>query len=262
MKPCGKYITIKVVKIKDYAVSIPDKSKTSKEKKVKTTADSVLWGFIILIPFGWIALWVSINNRRREAEHGIRDKKSAIDSINNYAVGSVISFFIWFIYLCIQSSGQNIVIVNFVALIILAVSSIHNTNRIKNIGSKSVLKDNHKSKDDDGDSEDGTMTYDDYLSKIKELKESLELIDPNDDDYEDEIFYIRNEINRFFYNCKDAEFEEGGKYKLYELKAEYFFVTGNKQQAKKFIEKAIEIREQEKRERYELLAFEDTDDEE
>ena len=143
-------------------MSILDKSKTSKEKKVKTTADSVLWGCIVLIPFGWIALWVSINNRRREAEHGIRDKKSAIDSINNYVFGSVISFFICFIYLCIQSiqsSGQNIGIVNFVALIILAVSSIHNTNRIKNIGSKSVLKDNHKSKDDDGDSEDGTKPH-------------------------------------------------------------------------------------------------------
>lgn len=93
------------------------KSEKGNGKKVITTADSVLWGFIILIPFGWIALWVSINNRRREAEHGIRDKKSAVDSINNYAIGTVISFFIWFIYLCIQNSAQSVIIVNFVALI-------------------------------------------------------------------------------------------------------------------------------------------------
>ena len=237
------------------------KSAKGNGKKVITTADSVLWGFIILIPFGWIALWVSINNRRREVEHGIRDKKSAIDSINNYAIGSVISFFIWFIYLCVQSSGQNIIIVNFVALIILSASSIHNTNRIKEIGTKSVLEADYNGEDDD-DSEDGVMDYDDYLIKVKALKEKLESIDPDDDDYEDEIFYVRNEINRFFYYCKDAEFDEGGKYKLYELKAEYFFITGNKQQAKKFIEQAIEIREQEKRRGNNLLSFEDIDDEE
>lgn len=95
------------------------KSEKGNGKKVITTADSVLWGFIILIPFGWIALWVSINNRRREAEHGIRDKKSAVDSINNYAIGTVISFFICFIYLCIQNSAQSVTIVNFVALLYL-----------------------------------------------------------------------------------------------------------------------------------------------
>lgn len=221
-------------------------SKKGNGKKVITTADSVLWGFIILIPFGWIALWVSINNRRREAEHGIRDKKSAVDSINNYAIGTVISFFICFIYLCIQNSAQSVTIVNFVALIILAVSSMHNVNRIKKIGDKSVLEADYKYEDDD-DSEDGVMDYGDYLIKVKALKEKLESIDPNDDDYEDEIFYIRNEINRFFNYCKDAEFDDGGKYKLYELKAEYFFVTGNKQQAEKYIEDAIRIRGQEKK---------------
>lgn len=237
------------------------KSEKGNEKKVITTADSVLWGFIILIPFGWIALWVSINNRRREAEHGIRDKKSAIDSINNYAIGTVISFFIWFIYLCIQSSAQSVIIVNFVALIILAASSMHNVNRIKKIGAKSVLEADYKYEDDD-DFEDGVMNYDDYLIKVKALKEKLESIDLNDDNYEDEIFYIRNEINRFFNYCKDAEFDDGGKYKLYELKAEYFFVTGNKQQAEKYIEDAIRIREQEKRSRRNQLAFEDIDNEE
>ena len=237
------------------------KSEKGNGKKVITTADSVLWGFIILIPFGWIALWVSINNRRREAEHGIRDKKSAVDSINNYAIGVVISFFIWFIYLCTQSSAQSVIIVNFVALIILAASSMHNVNRIKKIGAKSVLEADCKHEDDD-DSEDGVMDYDDYLIKVKALKEKLESIDPNDDDYEDEIFYIRNEINRFFNYCKDAEFDDGGKYKLYELKAEYFFVTGNKQQAEKYIEDAIRIREQEKRSRRNQLAFEDVEDEE
>ena len=221
-------------------------SKKGNGKKVITTADSVLWGFIILIPFGWIALWVSINNRRREAEHGIRDKKSAVDSINNYAIGTVISFFICFIYLCIQNSAQSVIIVNFVAPIILAVSSMHNVNRIKKIGDKSVLEADYKYEDDD-DSEDGVMDYGGYLIKVKALKEKLESIDPNDDDYEDEIFYIRNEINRFFNYCKDAEFDDGGKYKLYELKAEYFFVTGNKQQAEKYIEDAIRIRGQEKK---------------
>lgn len=222
------------------------KSEKGNGKKVITTADSVLWGFIILIPFGWIALWVSINNRRREAEHGIRDKKSAVDSIDNYAIGTIISFFICFIYLCIQNSAQSVTIVNFVALIILAVSSMHNVNRIKKIGDKSVLEADYKYEDDD-DSEDGVMDYDDYLIKVKALKEKLESIDPNDDDYEDEIFYIRNEINRIFNYYKDAEFDDGGKYKLYELKAEYFFVTGNKQQAKKYIEDAIRIRGQEKK---------------
>lgn len=237
------------------------KSEKGNGKKVITTADSVLWGFIILIPFGWIALWVSINNRRREAEHGIRDKKSAVDSINNYATGTVISFFICFIYLCIQNSAQSVTIVNFVALIILAASSMHNVNRIKKIGAKSVLEADYKYEDDD-DSEDGVMDYDDYLIKVKALKEKLESIDPNDGDYVDEIFYIRNEINRIFDYCKDAEFDDGGKYKLYELKAEYFFVTGNKQQAEKYIEDAIRIRGQEKRSRRNQLAFEDIDDEE
>lgn len=237
------------------------KSEKGNGKKVITTADSVLWGFIILIPFGWIALWVSINNRRREAEHGIRDKKSAVDSINNYAIGTVISFFIWFIYLCIQNSAQSVIIVNFVALIILATSSMHNVNRIKKIGAKSVLEVDYKHENDD-DSEDGVIDYDDYLIKVKALKEKLESIDLNDDDYEDEIFYIRNEINRFFNYYKNAEFDDGGKYKLYELKAEYFFITGNKQQAEKYIEDAIKIREQEKRSRRNQLAFEDIDDEE
>ena len=129
------------------------KSEKGNGKKVITTADSVLWGFIILIPFGWIALWVSINNRRGEAEYGIRDKKCAVDSINNYAIGTVISFFIWFIYLCIQNSAQSVIIVNFVALIILATSSMHNVNRIKKIGAKSVLEVDYKHEGDD-DSED------------------------------------------------------------------------------------------------------------
>ena len=108
-----------------------EKLKPEKEKKYKTKADSFLWGLIVLIPFGWIILWMNINERRMEVERGERDKQSAITSINNYAVGTVISFIIVFIIVTAQyqQTPQPLIVFNFVAITILAVSSIRNTSK-------------------------------------------------------------------------------------------------------------------------------------
>ncbi|MBR6097551.1 hypothetical protein IKP94_02245 [Candidatus Saccharibacteria bacterium] len=230
----------------------------TKDHIIFTEADSTLWGLITLIPFGWIILWININGRRKEVERGVRDKESALASIKNYAAGATVGIIGYFIIMCAASQGKYVSVPNIIAIIILAISAINNTSRIKKIessgnsekiGKESVL-------DDENDN-----SYYDYSLKIRALKKRLESIDRSHPDYEASIKYIKEDVWRLFDGYKDAIFENGGKYKIYELKAEYFFVIGNKQLAEKYIKKAIEIRRQEKNRIIDSLPFEGEDDE-
>jgi len=209
--------------------------------KLIKKADSFLWGLIVLIPFGWLALWTNINGRRKEVENGLRDKESAITSIKNYGIGAFLGLMILFCYYAAMSSssinsGQVILIPNFIAIAVLAISSAHNISRINKVGSKS-----------DYENDDSYISLDlgEYLANIKLLKRRLEALDKDDYDFDEEMAEIKAEIDRLFKEYEDAEFPAGGKYRLYELRAEYYFVKNNKNLAKKYIEKAAELKRSE-----------------
>lgn len=211
------------------------------EKPTITNPDGAEWGFITLIPFGWLILWANINSRRKEVEKGIRDKESAVASIKNYAIGAAISLAVLFIYFLVSNSNSAIVVPNFIALFVLTTSILHNIFRIYDFNNENATEYvNERFTDNE------TEDKDSFLRKANTLKNRLEQIDEDDDDYEIAIQSIRNDIDDFYKTYKDCDFPDGGKYKIYELKAEYFFVAKNKTQAKKYIQKAVEIREQEK----------------
>ena len=124
--------------------------------------------------------------------------------------------------------GQSVIIPNVVALVVLIVSSIHNKARINKVG-----KTHTEDSDEDAESEN----LFDYFSNANELKKRLESIDRESECYELDIASIRYDINKFFNEYKNAEFPDGGKYKIYELRAEYYFVVNNKALAKKVYRK-------------------------
>lgn len=221
------------------------KSQVSKGE-INDKPDSALWGFIALLPFGWIVLWININDRRSEVEQGLRTKESAIKSIDNYALGVIFLLVLTFLMRVIirenslPSGWHGIVVVNIVAIIILAISSLNNKHRINEIGEESDM-----GKGLEEDISDGVLSYDRYIAKVNQLKSRLESIDIDNPDDKEELLDLRNEINDFFEMCKDAEFDRVGKYKLYELKSEYYFVMGDRVHAKEYIEEAARIKHEE-----------------
>lgn len=215
---------------------------------VYTKVDSAAWGLIALIPFGWLLIWANINSRRSEVEKGLRDKYSAVTSIDNYIAGTISLIVV--VTLITLAAGYAL-IPNLIAIAVLLSSAYRNKKRIENFTSigEAILEDEE------------TEELEAYSAKAKYLKARLEAIDKDSDDYEFAISSIRNDINKFFNEYKDAEFPDGGKYKIYELRAEYYFITGNKLQAKKYIEQASEIRQEEKnREKLADLYEEDYDE--
>ena len=225
------------------------KAKNKKAKsEIKNKPDSLLWGFIAIIPFGWIVLWANINHRRSEVEKGLRTKDSAIKSIDNYASGVLLMIIMAIV---ITATLQNylpadrqhdILIINFVAIAILVISSVNNKHRIRNLDGDT---EDELSVIPEEDIADGILSYDKYIAKVNQLKSRLESIDIDNPEDKEELLDIRKEIDDFFELCKDAEFDRGGKYKLYELKSEYYFVMGDKVHAKEYIEEAAKIKREE-----------------
>jgi uncharacterized membrane protein YhaH (DUF805 family) len=93
---------------------------------------------------------------------------------------------------------------------------------------------------DDGDTQIISMeSYNEDISDIKcRLKENRS---------EADLAEIGDDLKKLIAKYKDAEFPEGGEYKLYELKAELYFNQGKKELAKKYIDQAVAIRDEERK---------------
>lgn len=241
---------------------MPDKVKTKAKTKQKaqiTRASfaSIFWSFIVILPFGWFILWYSINRRRKEAELGIRSKECAKKTIQYYLSGFIIAILlIIFIFLMMQAEiprsdpssfefhrnpTSSVLVINVVAVFVILASVLNNMDRLDNDGTKHKLE---PKKEIDWLTMH-TLPLSSYESGYENLRNRLESLDSKDEKFEQNLQKIKIDINRFVSEFRNVSPEDGPKYKLYELMAEYYFVAGDKRQAKKYIDMAIKIKKQE-----------------
>lgn len=243
---------------------VKTKAKTKqKVQKTKSSSLNIFWGLVSLLPFGFIILWYSIFKRRDEAEHGIRSKESAKKSISYYLVGIFMSFML---ILFLLSNTKEEVVRNFIPQFVtgssekafyLIVWPLVKTIFLTCIASNNLsrLEGKKEKKGDDWMSYEEIYTMNrgnqnklsNYEAGIEELRDRLESLDSEDENLEAELRKIKVDLNKFVSKNRNISPEEGCKYKLYELMAEYYFVAGSKQQAKKYIDMAIKIKEQEEK---------------
>lgn len=237
-----------------------EKAKTETRQKAQITRASfasIFWSFIVILPFGWFILWYGINRRRKEAELGIRSKECAKKTIQYYLSGFIIAILlIIFLFIMMQAEiprsdpdsfefSQNptggILVINVVAVFVILTSVSNNIGRLDDDDTKHKLE---PTKEIDWLTMH-TLPLSSYESGYENLRNRLESLDSKDEKFEQNLQKIKIDINRFVSEFRNVSPEDGPKYKLYELMAEYYFVSGDKRQAKKYIDMAIKIKKQE-----------------
>lgn len=140
-----------------------------------------------------------------------------------------------------QNPTGGILVINVVAVFVILASVSNNMDRLDNDGTKHKLE---PTKEIDWLTMH-TLPLSSYESGYENLRNRLESLDSKDEKFEQNLQKIKIDINRFVSEFRNVSPEDGPKYKLYELMAEYYFVSGDKRQAKKYIDMAIKIKKQE-----------------
>ncbi|MBQ7202344.1 hypothetical protein IJS18_03110 [Candidatus Saccharibacteria bacterium] len=211
------------------------------KKSSSETLKDIAWSLITLVPFGWIFFATSFSNKAKAAEKNEISREYALTTINNYMTGFILlTVLLWIFIVTYNTNNKNgsFIYQNIIADIVVAICYFVQKTKIENIIPDVEIK---RIKSPDGDK---ILRMSDYNKEINDTMAELEAISPND---HNEMLEIKRRIDRVFAEYKNESFPNGGKYKIYKLKSEYYFLNGQKEMAEKFINQAAKIQADEKK---------------
>ena len=118
-------------------VSTEDSRSNVYSGSIKTQPDGMIWGFVTLIPAGWIGLWININGRRKDVAEGRMTKEAALGSIKNYMIGfgwsMAIIFIVNFIIYTATGDLAGWFVIGAIVILVIWISYENNKRKIESL---------------------------------------------------------------------------------------------------------------------------------